>query len=365
MRKGQGREMIKRRKDRIGLRAGRLLLGAAVFLLASVCGAGAAFASDTVSSVRLDFTDRYEIGVIMEPEIGSRTSDVEVESVAWSKDVEDWRPGIKVTATVTLSSDKEFLSSYGSRTLRVNGAMAQSAKRASDGTLIVKASYYPVVQLDSPDGAGWSSQDKTKATWKSVKYATGYEIRLYRDNYFVRTIDATGSSKDLSAYMDKEGIFYYEVRAVGRDADDKKCRKSSGYLTSSKQVIDDLGLSNENWRNYSAGRKYVTEDGGFVTSRWEKISGKWYYFNEEGFASTGWIKPGETWYYLDENGVMLTGWQEIDGLRYYLNEDGAMVVGWIEPEPGKWYYLNPDGAMAHDTVIDGRKLNGAGYWVYE
>ncbi|MCI8454605.1 MAG: N-acetylmuramoyl-L-alanine amidase family protein [Lachnospiraceae bacterium] len=357
--------MKKSRDGRLGLRAGRMFMGAAAFMLAVICRAGAAYAADTVSTVRLDFTDRYEVGVIMEPEIGSWNSDVEVESVAWSKNVEDWKPGTKVTATVTLSSDKEFLSSYGSRTLRVNGAMAQSAKRASDGTLVVKASYYPVVQLDSPDGTGWSSQDQTKATWKSVEYATGYEIRLYRDNYFVRTIDATGSSKDLSAYMNKEGVFYYEVRAVGRDADDKKYRKSSGYLTSSKQVIADLGLSDENWRNYSAGRKYMAEDGDFVTNRWEKISGKWYYFNEEGFAATGWKKLGETWYYLDEAGRMLTGWQEIEGIRYYLNEDGAMAVGWIEPEPGKWYYLNADGSMAHDTVIDGRKLNGAGYWVYE
>ena len=56
---------------------------------------------------------------------------------------------------------------------------------------------------------------------------------LYRDDYYLRTIDATGTSKDLSEYMGREGNYYYEIRAVGKTTNDAKYRKSSEYIDSS------------------------------------------------------------------------------------------------------------------------------------
>ena len=53
-----------------------------------------AFAAQTVSSMRITFTNKYEDpGVIEEPEITCSTSGVEIESVEWSKDIEKWKPG--------------------------------------------------------------------------------------------------------------------------------------------------------------------------------------------------------------------------------------------------------------------------------
>lgn len=333
-----------------------------ILAAASAFAALAAFpamAAQTVKNIRLNFEDRYETGVILEPTVTCRTSGVSIESIDWSKDVENWKPGTSVTATITLTSDDEFSSSYGSRYLRVDGASLSSAN-AVDGNLKVKVSYKPVVQLAAPEEAGWSALDRTRASWKSVKYATGYEIRLYRDDYLVRTIDATGTSKDLKDYINKEGYYYYEIRAVGKDSNDKKYRKSSEYITSSDRTVEDLGETGGYWRNYTDGKKYQREDGTYPVSQWEKILGDWYYFDDRGYAATGWKQLGSAWYYMDGNGVMLTGWQKINGVWYYLNPDGDMAVGWRETEPGKWYYLNADGSMASNTTVEGKHLDETG-----
>ena len=82
-----------------------------------------AFAAQTVSSMRITFTNKYEDpGVIEEPEITCSTSGVEIESVEWSKDIEKWKPGTKVTATLILSADgKEFSNTYGSKFCQISG----------------------------------------------------------------------------------------------------------------------------------------------------------------------------------------------------------------------------------------------------
>lgn len=345
-------------KMRFGIKglAGVMLAGALCLL-----GVVPVFAAGTVSSLSLVFEDRYETGEIQEPEITCRTLGVSVDSVEWSKDAEDWTPGKKVTATLTLSSDdgRSFLSSYGTSSCKVSGATLVLAK--GDGaTAQVKVSYYPVVQLDSPDRAGWSAADRMKATWKKVEYATGYQIRLYRDDIYLRTLTVTGTSKDLSEYMTKEGYYYYEIRAIGKDTNDAKYRKSSEYIMSTDQAMDDMGDTEGRWKNYIDGKKYQAKDGTEITGQWFKIKDKWYYFDENGYAVTGWKQLGPTWYYMDPSGVMLTGWQKVDNVWYYLNGDGSMATGWRMTAPGQWYYLNPDGSMAADTIVDGKHLNASG-----
>ena len=60
-----------------------------------------------VSRIELTFTDRYETGEILEPDISCGTSGVSIDSVDWSREPENWRPGTSVTATLTLSSGGE------------------------------------------------------------------------------------------------------------------------------------------------------------------------------------------------------------------------------------------------------------------
>ena len=232
-----------------------------------------------------------------------------------------------------------------------------------DDDLKVTVTYYPVVWLETPDEAGWSASNHMKAVWKKVDYATGYQIRLYRDDYYLRTIDATGTSKDLSEYMGREGNYYYEIRAVGKTTNDAKYRKSSEYIVSSDRYLDDLGDTEGSWKNYADGKKYVDENGQIVTSQWYRILGTWYYFDENGYMVTGWRMVNNKWYYLGNDGKMVIGWKQIGGVWYYMDADGAMATGWRQTAPGQWYYLNANGAMAASTVIDGCTLDASGLWV--
>ena len=342
----------------------RKWLAAAGLLFAMTAAQAMTSFAANVNSLRITFKDRYEEpGVIEESEIQCTTYGVEIESVEWNKEIEKWKPGTKVTATLILSADgKEFADTYGSRFCQISGATLTKVVKEND-ELKVTVSYYPVVLLDVPEDAGWGISNPQKAVWKKVEYATGYQLRLYRDDSYLRTIDVTGTSKNLSEYMGKEGNYYYEIRAVGKTDKDAKYRKSSEYIVSSDHLLDDLGDTEGSWKNYAEGKKYVSENGETLASCWHKIVGSWYYFDANGYMATGWCQVNGRWYYLEPDGKMVTGWKEIGAKWYFMNQDGAMVTGWCQTAPGQWYYLNTDGSMAVSTVVDGCTLDASGLWV--
>lgn len=340
------------------------ILGTAVVVLFFIMAMFPSRADGTVSSIRLVFTNQYEEDTVCEPDITSRTAGVDVEEVKWSRKVENWQPGSKVTGTLILTSDKEFLSSYGSKTLKIDGSNVSfsSAKAKSDGTLEVKVTYHPVAQLGYTEEAGWGNEEHTIASWKRVKYATGYHLRLYRDDRLVQTLTVTGTRKDLKEYMKTAGYYYYEISATGKDANDRKYRKDGEYILSGNRIVeeDELGDTDGRWLNYAEGKRYQSEDGTNPANQWKLIDSDWYYFDENGYMVTGWRQVGGIWYYMGTNGVMLTGWQQVNGIWYYLNDNGSMATGWKETAPGSWYYLNADGSMAVDTVVDGWQLDASG-----
>ena len=209
--------------------------------------------------------------------------------------------------------------------------------------------------------AGWSSLTEYTASWTKIKDAAEYQLNLYRNEDFVRTVKVKTNKADLSEYMTKEGTYSYEVRV--------KTQESSGglwfsqYARSEALEVTDLGDTEGTWKNYKTGKKYLKEDDTFAAGEWYKILGKWYYFDETSHMVTGWKQFGSTWYYMDANGVMQTGWQEVDGMWYYMNSDGVMQTGWIQVTPGQWYYFHENGTMAVNTVIDGYAVNDKGIWV--
>ena len=164
---------------------GKWLAAAGILMAMTIWMVLPALAAPTVKSIRITFKDKYEDpGVIEEPEISCGSYGIEITSVEWSKDVEKWNPGTKVTATLILSSSgREFSSSYGSKSCQISGATLSKAVKVDDD-LKVTVTYYPVVWLETPDEAGWSASNHMKAVWKKVDYATGYQIRLYRDDYY-------------------------------------------------------------------------------------------------------------------------------------------------------------------------------------
>lgn len=309
--------------------------------------------------VRVYLYDNYEEGTILQPTI--HLSSGTVEDVSWSKDTDQWKPGKKVTLTLTVSGDEYASKSYKSQ-CRVDGGSLVSA-RGKDGNLVITIEYYPVVKLGTPEEAGWSGTKSYVAVWKKVDYATGYKVKLYCNGEHVRTIRTTSSSLDLSSYINPNDTYYYEVCAAAGDTDSKNYIKEGDYIVSENMVlnVEEIGEINGKWRNYREGKKYELENGEYVTG-WQKISGDWYCFDENGIMQTGWQPLDGKWYYMQESGTMRTGTLNLEEGTYFLGSDGAMQTGWIAAGPAKWYYAAEDGKM-----VAGRweKISETWYYFYE
>ena len=82
--------------------------GVWISVLAAVLAAGGfvtSYAETRIGNVRLVFSDQLAEGRMLEPDVIGYGAGYEVADVEWSKDVDVWRPGSKVTAEVTLVAD--------------------------------------------------------------------------------------------------------------------------------------------------------------------------------------------------------------------------------------------------------------------
>ena len=85
---------------------GRRTRGLWICIAAAMLIAGSAFtayADTTIANIRVTFKNNYdkEEGQILEPTV-TTGSGYEVEDISWSKALEKWNPGSKITASVTL-----------------------------------------------------------------------------------------------------------------------------------------------------------------------------------------------------------------------------------------------------------------------
>lgn len=331
------------------------------------------YASTTITNLGVRVVSNYdsEEGAVLEPTVTVSGSGFDTEDVSWSKAVDKWNPGSRVTGTIYLTPQEgwNFFTSYstnssnaGYKRISISGADLVSAKRDNeDGSLTIKFNYYPVIQLGVTEKAGWSDATKTKAVWKKVPYATAYQLRLYTgDDSYERTLTLEGTSVDLSQYITKEANYFYEVRATSKDSSDSKYRKSGEYVTSTDNFIENLGEVGGRWQTFNEGAKYTDEQGIQAANGWRYILGFWYYFDENGYAATGWRNIDGKWYYMNAEYKMLTGWLNIGDNWYYTDTSGAMVIGWYQTSPNDRYYFYEDGRMAVSTVIDGYVLNESG-----
>lgn len=280
------------------------------------------------------------------------------ESPEWSKYVDDWEPGKKITGTIRVSG------TYTKTDCTIYGGTLVSVKAEDDET-VIKFSYVPVAKLESPKEAGWSDNTKTKASWKKVPFASRYQVVLYKEGgIWVKSLTTSSTTVDLLEYMEGGYKYYYTVKAILKDSSEADYLKEGEPVDSDDSVIQELGETSGTWAEYTDGKKYRAEDGNYVTDQWKMISGNWYYFNSEGYAVTGWRYLDSKWYYMGADARMMTDWQQVNGKWYYLGSDGEMMTGWIQPQPGKWYYLYSDGSMAVNTRVDGNyQVDGTGLWV--
>ena len=329
--------------------------GVWISVLAAVLAAGGfvtSYAETRIGNVRLVFSDQLAEGRMLEPDVIGYGAGYEVADVEWSKDVDVWRPGSKVTAEVTLVADDgwEFSGAYGKSSCRISGADYVSVKK-KDGSLVVKAEYYPTVWLAAPEQAGWGNEDRTVAVWKKVPYAAAYQLKLYADGEQVTTLTLESTTVDLSPYMTGEADYSYEVRGTFKDSSGNKYIKPGSYTASQNILLENLGDVGGSWTQSAEGTRYSDSSGNNVVNGWQIIVGQWYYFDDNGYAVTGWQRINGQWYYFKENHTMATGWVQADGRWYYMTSDGTMKTGWQQEVPGVWYYFNDDGSMATDTHI--------------
>lgn len=235
------------------------------------------------------------------------------------------------------------------------------------------------VYLGEPKYVYWETD--TVGRWSSVSKAHEYQVKLYladnvdRDEEDWRQINwedeeleavmtkrTTELSCDFSDYMNDLHSYFFVVRATPRVSE-------QAYVTPGDWVASPdldfrgqpvLGITEGKWRNYLEGTQYEDVDGNPLGGGWHLIKGSWYLFDENGYRQTGWQTVDGSRYYLNEDGRMAAGWFVYEDDWYYADSDGRVQTGWVMDQPGKYYYLNADGTMAHDTVVDGYRLDSGG-----
>lgn len=359
------------RKEKAGACRIRAVFVAAAAVLFLAQGALTVLGASQVRTLSITVEADKGAAEIGEPSVRITPSSCSLSQIDWGKPVEGWKPGKAIFGYLTITGNGEFASSYKSSQCHVSGAefKSASADKEDPSVLHVTIKYTPMVQLGETEEAGWSDHSKTRASWKKVPYATMYELRIYQDGTWVKTLETTATSADIRPYIKEGGAYSYQVRAKGKDAAERKYLLTGEYVPSEDALFidtEDIGQVSGTWRSSNEGRQYRLEDGTCPASQWMMIMGQWYYFDEGGYAVIGWYHDSTAgkWYHTDGTGVMETGWKEIDGRWYHFGEDGAMETGWVQDEPGEWYYMGEDGAMMKDTMIDGQyRLGSDGRYV--
>ncbi len=343
----------------------RALAGAVMALAAGM--AFPALADGRIAEVKIGVRNEYEPGTVKEPKVQVSGRESSVENVSWDVRVSDWEPGERRTGKIVLRADEGWtFGENGNRpSVQVSGAEYVSAGERENGSVLeVTVSYTPVLKLGQTESAGWDSASQGTAVWRPVPYAKAYQLRLYRagsqegggedpaKNQYVNMLTLTGTSADLSAYMQEEGIYFYTVRALATGSGESL---SAGEEFESEKIVTIRRVS-EGWEQINGRYQYTDKNGVRAAGGWKYIGGSWYYFDQDANAATGWQSIGGHWYYLDEQGRMRTGWLNEDGIWYYLSPTGAMATGWYELGPGNAYYFDGSGRMLYDTVVDGRRL---------
>ena len=324
------------------------------------------FAETKVTYVSVQFTEgKADPGIVYPVELKCNSNQYEVEDYSLSREYDSWKPGRKVTYTVTIIAKEGYY--FIKKDTKV---YAQNATVVSDSIsrsrIELRINYIPKVTLEAPSGIYF--EDEYLAKWDKVAYASAYEARIYQDGRFYRTEKLTDEEIDLSNYATDYEDITFDVRAVPKDSEESKYLRNSEY-TNCDEVFS--ALDNTAYGQFRGGYDNLTfyDSDGYYSQGWEFINGAWYFFdsnNGNRAVRNAWALIDGLWYYFNDYCVMQTGWVYLGGVWYYLQPSGAMATGWIclGPSRGPWYYLDPSsGAMWHDAVTpDGYYVDGSGAW---
>lgn len=351
-------------------KAGKKLMTVA---LSAVCTLAMGFTAmaDPVNIPRLEVTVNraWNVGSVGTPGIELPTgSGLEVRGTEYSQDVSTWVPGQTVQMKITIGStdpERIFKDTYGRSICKIigNAKYVSAVRGVNDSSVIVTVDYVPSITLGAPAKAGWSDSAKKRAVWSPVAYASAYQVKLFKGNEGVKTVNVGTNNVDFGPYITDDSNYTYEVRAIAPSTDAREYIRDGEVVTSTDEVVALEGGAGGYWINDSAGNMYKDANGNYLNDGWRQLDGRWYFFQADGHAKRGWFQDNGKWYYTDENCAMKTGWVNVDGKWYFLDQSGAMKTGWINPERNKWYYLYEDGSMAVTTKINGEyKVDKNGLW---
>lgn len=279
---------------------------------------------------------------------------------------EVWAVGDRPMVKVELYAKDGYRFSYTSKShFSVSGCSAvfNKAKIYDDGTTMELQVYLKRIggKLTGAQNLEW---DGTTAYWDEIVGAKSYEVKLYRDERSITTVETSNTYYDFANNINREGNYVFVVRAISsyNDRAGEWSDYSEDYYVDEEEVayLPVVGR----WEQNSTGWWYNYGDGSYPYSTWRNINGAWYYFNRGGYMVTGWQRIDGDWYYLAPSGAMMTGWQYINNAWYYLNDSGEMLTDW-QFINGRWYYLDESGAMyANRMTPDGHLVDGSGAMVY-
>lgn len=274
----------------------------------------------------------------------TRSQEFQISYAEYTNNLENWTVGDRPVVKLELRAGDGYRFYYTAKsrfTLTGGTPAFKKAKIYDDGAALELEVYLKRVEgkLASVQNMEW---DGTRAVWDKLTGAKSYQVRLYRDNKVVETVETNQTNYDFYNSLNREGDYYFRVRAIASYQD----QPGEWSKDSENNFIDQEGAKNigkkEGWRQTSYGWWYAYANGSYPMNSWKNINHKWYYFNSDGYSLIGWQYINNRWYYLEGSGAMLTGWQYINDKWYYLDESGAMYANCRTPDG---FYVDGSGVM--------------------
>ena len=196
---------------------------------------------------------------------------------------------------------------------------------------------------------GWQ-QVNNKEYFFSYENGERYENRTENIDGIVFTFDRSGE------YEKKDENI--EVQEAENVTNQETTEESDGSPNKVLYNNEDDSQDEKNailtgWKDTEDGRKYIGNNGDFVTGM-QSIDGKLYYFNNEGILQYNWIVLGDNKYFALAEGSICIGWLKFGDIYYYCGSDGAIVKG-LQKVGGKWYYFDDSGVRQTGWIDTGGK----------
>lgn len=301
----------------------------AISILAACLAAGSfisAYAQEkSITSVSLSFSwDKSPRGgdIVGNIYASSSSSQYKVEGTVYVKDDDTWIFGERPEAEVELSARDGYRFSDIKRnnfTLSGLGVQYKESHIESDGSSLILQVYLPEISGNLPATTATSWNGDT-AVWDEVEGSEKYEVKLYKNNRLLVTVTETGCSHDFSSYINTEGRYTFNVRALGTYT-----TESSGWSADSDAKVltreDAWSRGNGTWEKAYSGWRFKYGDGTYATDCWRIINDKWYYFNYNGYM--------ESDCYVKSNAIEM---------YYWVGSDGAWMPEWDTATPDRGSY---------------------------